>query len=84
MNKLREDILSFRPVFKRRTFKRKKICNFCHSQSLDYLDIRVLQRYIDARARIRCRRRTGVCAKHQRKLSNAIKKAREMALLPYK
>ena len=82
--------MNFKPVPRRRTFgrkrifRRKKICSFCHSQSLDYLDIKVLQRYTDARARIRSRRRTGVCAKHQRKLSSAIKKAREMALLPYK
>jgi len=64
--------------------RRKKSCDFCRSKSLDYLNVRILLRYIDSRARIKCRRRTGVCAKHQRSLSNAIKRAREMALLPYK
>jgi small subunit ribosomal protein S18 len=68
----------------RPVLRRKKSCDFCRSQSLDYLNVRILQRYIDSRARIKCRRRTGVCAKHQRKLSNAIKRAREMAFLPYK
>jgi len=68
----------------RQVLRRKKSCDFCRSQSLDYLNIMILRRYIDSRARIKCRRRTGVCAKHQRKLSVAIKRAREMALLPYK
>jgi len=68
----------------RPVLRRKKSCDFCRSTSLDYLNVRILQRYVDSRARIKCRRRTGVCAKHQRRLSNAIKRAREMALLPYK
>jgi len=68
----------------KQVFRRKKSCDFCHFHTVDYLNIKVLQRYIDTRARIKCRRRTGVCAKHQRELSNAIKRAREMALLPYK
>jgi len=66
--------------------KRKKICQFCHSgiEEIDFTDIDVLKNYIDNRARIKNRRRTGVCAKHQRQLSRAIKRARQMALLPYK
>lgn len=54
------------------------------SDFIDYQDIKTLRYYIDSRARIKSRRRTGVCAKHQRMLSKAIKKAREMALLPRK
>jgi len=68
-------------------FKRRiKICRFCHSSKnfIDYMDTRTLQGYIDNRARIKNRRRTGVCAKHQRELSRAIKRARQVALLPYK
>ncbi len=70
-------------VFRRR---RRKVCSFCHSKdgSIDYRKLNVLHHYIDTRARIKNRRRTGVCAKHQRVLSKAIKRAREMALLPYK
>jgi len=67
-------------------FKRRKICEFCHSgiETIDYTEVDILKRYIDNRARIKNRRRTGVCAKHQRQLSRAIKIARELALLPYK
>lgn len=71
----------------RSMFRRKrKFCGFCRSkdESIDYRKVNVLQYYIDTRARIKNRRRTGVCAKHQRMLSKAIKRAREMALLPYK
>lgn len=66
--------------------KRKKICQFCHSgmDSIDFTEVDILKNYIDNRARIKNRRRTGVCAKHQRQLSKAIKIARQMALLPYK
>ena len=67
-------------------FRKRKVCNFCRkrSDSIDYHDVKTLQYYIDSRARIKNRRRTGVCAKHQRMLSKAIKRAREMALLPCK
>lgn len=69
-----------------RFFKRKKICQFCHYgvENIDYTEVNILRKYIDNRARIKSRRRTGVCAKHQRQLSKAIKRARQMALLPYK
>ncbi|TET94028.1 30S ribosomal protein S18 [Candidatus Aerophobetes bacterium Ae_b3b] len=66
--------------------KKRRVCIFCRSRSdsINHLDVKALGYYIDSRARIKNRRRTGTCAKHQRKLSRAIKKAREMALLPYK
>jgi len=65
---------------------RKRVCNFCFSGNdlIDYRDIRTLRYYVDGRARIKNRRRTGVCAKHQRVLAKSIKRARQMALLPYK
>ncbi len=67
-------------------FKRRKICEFCHSEieNIDFTDVERLKKYLDSRARIKSRRRTGVCAKHQRQLARAIKRARQMALLPYK
>ncbi len=69
-------------IFKRR----RKVCRFCHSPKdfIDYTDTKILQGYIDNRARIKNKRRTGVCATHQRELSRAIKRARQMGFLPYK
>ncbi|MCD6575386.1 30S ribosomal protein S18 [Candidatus Aerophobetes bacterium] len=67
-------------------FKKRKVCQFCRSgiKVIDYTDIDTLKDYIDSRSRIKNRRRTGVCAKHQRQLTRAIKIARQLALLPYK
>ncbi len=75
--------MAMRSMFRRR---RKKVCSFCFSKdgSIHYRKVNILYHYIDTRARIKNRRRTGVCAKHQRVLSKAIKRAREMALLPCK
>lgn len=63
----------------------KKSCSFCIKQKseIDYKDITTLRRYISSYGKIAPRRRSGVCAKHQRKLALAIKKARVMALLPF-
>jgi small subunit ribosomal protein S18 len=65
---------------------RRKICQFCHDhvREIDYKDAnRFMKRYISDRAKIEPRRKTGTCAKHQRRLSVALKQARHMALLPY-
>jgi small subunit ribosomal protein S18 len=64
---------------------RKKVCAFCvdHIEHIDYKDIDVLQRFLTDRGKIRPRRKTGTCAKHQRRLALAIKRARHLALLPY-
>jgi len=64
---------------------RPKNCHFCANniQDLDYKDIQTLRRFISSYAKIVPRKRSGVCAKHQRKLANAIKRARTMALLPF-
>jgi len=66
-------------------FKRRKYCKFCESKVdvIDYKDLRTLQNYIPERAKILPRRISGVCAKHQRLLQTAIKRARQLALLPY-
>jgi small subunit ribosomal protein S18 len=65
--------------------QRKKVCPFCSDKSLkiDYKDVDLLSRYISERAMIAPRRRTGVCAKHERALTEAIKRARHLALLPF-
>ena len=64
---------------------RKKVCNFCVDKIkyIDYKDIAKLKRYITEKGKIVPRRQTGTCAKHQRALTTAIKRARFMALIPY-
>ena len=65
---------------------RKKVCAFCQAktESIDYKDINTLKKYITEGGKILPRRMTGVCAKHQRMLANAIKRARLVDLLPFK
>ncbi len=64
---------------------RKKVCGFCVDkvERIDYKDIARLRRYMSERGKILPRRVTGTCAKHQRDLTLAIKRARHLALLPY-
>ena len=64
---------------------KKKVCAFCVDKvaEIDYKDIAKLRRYVSERAKILPRRVTGTCAKHQRQLTEAIKRARHIALLPY-
>jgi len=68
-----------------RYYSRVKVCQFCTDKStkIDYKDVNLLQRYIDDTGKIRPRRQTGTCAKHQRAVSKAIKNARHIALLPF-
>jgi small subunit ribosomal protein S18 len=65
--------------------KRRKVCQFCvdKCQSIDYKDTAKIRRYISERSKILPRRTTGICAQHQRQLMVAIKRARQIALLPY-
>lgn len=65
--------------------KRRKVCQFCvdRSESIDYKDTGKLRRFLSERSKILPRRTTGTCAMHQRELTEAIKRARQMALLPY-
>ncbi|MFQ5905838.1 MAG: 30S ribosomal protein S18 [bacterium] len=65
--------------------RRRKYCRLCADkiEKVSYEDVGRLRRYVSERGRIIPRRVSGVCAKHQRQLSRAIKRAREMALLPY-
>jgi small subunit ribosomal protein S18 len=64
---------------------KKKACPFCVEKGLviDYKDIPLLRRFISEQMKIEPRRKTGVCAKHQRRLAVAIKRARQVALLPF-
>ena len=64
---------------------RKKVCAFCAEKatSIDYKDTAKLKKFVGETGKIAPRRATGVCAKHQRELATAIKRARVMALLPY-
>ena len=64
---------------------RKKVCHFCADrvEAIDYKDVARLRKYVSERAKILPRRTTGTCAKHQRELTTAIKRARQIALLPY-
>jgi small subunit ribosomal protein S18 len=70
---------------RRRHFGRRRVCTFCVDkvESIDYKDPGKLRRYVSDRGRIEARRRTGTCAKHQRWLATALKRARHLALLPY-
>lgn len=71
---------------RRRSYTRRpKVCQFCSENihHIDYKDVALLQRYVSDRGKIRARRQTGTCAKHQRPLATAIKRARHIALLPF-
>jgi len=69
----------------RRYFGRRKVCRFCAEKKLiiDYKDIKSLKYFVTERGKIIPRRIFGNCAKHQRQLTEAIKRARHIALLPY-
>lgn len=66
-------------------FRRKRVCKFCVEklEYIDYKDIKTLQQFIPERGKILPRRISGTCALHQRKLQNAIKRARIAAMLPF-
>lgn len=68
-----------------RYYTRSKVCQFCTDKNIkiDYKDANLLRRYIDDTGKIRPRRQTGTCAKHQRTIAKAIKNARHIALLPF-
>jgi small subunit ribosomal protein S18 len=65
--------------------RRRRICQFCAEKTkhLDYKQVDLLRRYVNEQGKIRPRRETGACARHQRMVSRAVKRARHMALLPY-
>ncbi len=69
----------------RKFFRRKKVCKFCTEKidAIPYRDVRLLQGFVAERGKIVPRRLTGVCTTHQRRLTRAIKQARNIALLPF-
>lgn len=69
----------------RRFYSRPRVCQFCtdHSVVINYKQVELLRRYIQEDGKIRPRRQTGTCAKHQRAVAQAVKQARHIALLPY-
>lgn len=73
-----------RPGGKMRRAK-KKVCAFCSekSQSIDYKDVAKLRKFVTERGKILPRRISGTCSKHQRELTDAIKRSRNIALLPF-
>ena len=68
-----------------RFFSRRRVCSFCvdHITSIDYKDVSPLRRYVSDMFKIEGRRKTGTCAKHQRMLATAIKRARHIGLIPF-
>jgi small subunit ribosomal protein S18 len=69
----------------KRYYARPRVCYFCTDKEakIDYKQVDLLKRYITEEGKIRPRRQTGTCAKHQRALARAIKRARHLALLPF-
>ena len=69
----------------RKYFRRKKVCKFCTEkiEAINYKDVRLLAQFVAESGKIVPRRLTGVCTPHQRRLSSAIKQARNIALLPF-
>jgi small subunit ribosomal protein S18 len=70
---------------RRGRYRRPRNCYFCTEKinHIDYKDVDLLRRYVTDRGKIKARRQTGACAKHQRRLAAAIKRARHVALLPF-
>ena len=70
---------------RRGMFRRRRVCKFCVEKidSISYKDVRMLSAFIPDRGKIQPRRLSGTCATHQRKLQLAIKRARQLALIPY-
>ena len=66
-------------------FRRRKICKFCMDRIdyINYKDVKMLLPFVPERGKIQPRRISGTCATHQRKLQTAIKRARQLALIPY-
>jgi len=70
---------------RKRVFSRRKVCRFCADKelSIDYKDIKTLRNFVTERGKIIPRRIYGTCASHQRQVTEAIKRARHLALMPY-
>ena len=85
VNKSDKSERSEAPMRRRTVRRRKKVCVFCADKNavIDYKDVIRLKKFVSERGKILPRRITGTCAKHQRALTVAIKRARHVALMPY-
>lgn len=75
-----------RKSFNKHNTKKKKMCAFCEDKNckfIDYKDVNRLKKYVTEKGKIISSRQTGTCARHQRELTTAIKRARNIALLPF-
>ena len=74
-----------RPAGPKQYYRRKKVCKFCVERidTINYKDVKLLSQFVPERAKIMPRRISGVCSQHQRRLNDAIKIARSIALLPF-
>jgi len=82
---MNDDMVSEQEHRGRRFIARPKICQFCADKNskIDYKQIDLMRRFVTEEGKIRPRRQTGTCARHQRALATAIKRARHLALIPY-
>ena len=80
-----ENVMEGEQMQGRRYIARPKLCQFCADKniSIDYKQIDMLRRFVTEEGKIRPRRQTGTCARHQRELARAVKRARHIALLPF-
>ncbi len=84
-----EDVVSAKPVQEKKKFfkhnkNKKKVCAFCEDKKpIDYKDVNRLKKFVTEKGKIIPSRQTGTCARHQRELTVAIKRARNIALLPF-
>jgi small subunit ribosomal protein S18 len=84
-NDRREGSTRQRRQSRRRFAPRRRVCAFCleKTKTIDYKDVATLRRFLTERGKIKSRRKTGTCARHQRRLAIAVKRARHLALLPF-
>lgn len=70
---------------RKKIFQRRKVCKFCADKAvaIDYKDVKLLRNFVTERGKIIPKRIYGTCARHQRQLTEAVKRARHLALLPY-
>ena len=76
---------SEKPTFQRNVRFKRKVCRFCHDKNavIDYKDVKLMEQFITDRGKILPRRVTGTCARHQRGVAQAVKRARIIALIPF-
>ena len=84
--KTEQKVVTDKKKFFKHTKNKKKVCAFCEDKNLkfiDYKDVKRLQKFVTEKGKIISSRQTGTCSRHQRELTTAIKRARNIALLPF-